>query len=294
MVDIVKLSAPENKVDIVLIPVYARPDYLRLCLEYLSRAEGSANKDIRIYVDRGKSLIREFYDVINSFRWPNMTVTFRGNHEYFGNSFNVLEAYKEAYQSDARFVYLVEEDVLVTPDFFRWHETIQNQEDLFCSIAYRCHRNSATRKDIDDPAAYLLSSCDYASIGVCWKRNKLASVVEHANTDYYKDLNGYLAKHFPNNKFAECFTEQDGMIMRLLGESNERLTAWPFVPRSFHVGVAGYNRTNGPRLSYNELKETIHDSEKIKMIDKDFGDIEVVPTEPVAKWDKLYCAQRIS
>ena len=160
--------------DIVLVTTYNRPDYLRLCLEYLSRAAGIENKEIRICIDRGRSLLREFYEVINDFRPAlNISTVIRPEHSYMGNSMNTLESYKEAYQTDAEFVYLVEEDVLVQPDFFTWHEAVQGMGSFMCSIAYRCSRNSEARRDIADPAACFTSARDFASIGVCWATREI-------------------------------------------------------------------------------------------------------------------------
>lgn len=282
-----------SSMDLVLIPTYNRPDYLRLCLEYLSRAEGIQTKEVHISVDRGKSLIREIYEVVNDFRNQlNITVSFREPHDYHGNSFNTLEAYKEAYTSNAKFVYLVEDDVLVQPDFFKWHEAVQAEDDFMCSIAYRCSRNPAcSRIHEHDPEAYFVSARDYASIGVCWRREKLAEVVKHACTEYYQNMNDYILKNFPNNRFYECFTEQDGLIMRIMGETHG-LTAWPYMPRAYHIGFAGYHRLRSPRLSYNEIKEVIHDSEKVRQTDRDFHDIEAVPTTLIPEWKKLYQVQR--
>lgn len=283
--------------DVVLVTTYNRPDYLRLCLEYLSRAEGSGNKDVRIYVDRGKSLIREIYEVVNDFRCAlNPTVFFRDAHSYHGNSYNTLEAYREAYQSDAEFVYLVEDDVLVQPDFFRWHEEVQKQSDFMCSIAYRCSRNPQVTRDPileKDPEAYFVSAQDYASIGVCWKKQKLAEVVKHACPEYYQDMTKYAFTHFPDNRFAECFTEQDGLIMRILHDVKGNV-AWPYVPRCFHFGTFGYHRLRSPKLSYQEIKEILYDQEKINAVNKDFQDIEAMPKNPIINWDsnKLHCVQR--
>jgi hypothetical protein len=266
---------------------------LRLCLEYLSRAAGIETKEIWICIDRGKSLLREYYEVINDFRGQmDIQTRIRPEHSYRGNTFNTLEAYKEAYQTDAKFVYLVEDDVLVTQDFFQWHEAIQETGDYLCSVAYRCLRNAAARKDITDPEAYFTTACDFASIGCCWRRTRLAPVIEHAREEYYGNLEGYIMEHFHENRFFRCYTEQDGLIMRVLGATNG-IVAWPYVPRCYHIGFAGYNRIRGPRLSYAELKETIHNTEKIAAASVDFQDIEPVPTEPVAAWDakKLYRIQ---
>ena len=270
--------------DIVLVTTYNRPDYLRLCLDYLSRAAGIETKEIWVCVDRGRSLIREFYEVLGDFnKTLRIVIKFRPEHSYMGNSMNTLESYKEAYQTDAEFVYLVEDDVLVQPDFFTWHEAVQSMGGFMCSVAYRCVRNAQARTDITDPAACFTTARDFASIGVCWRRTRLAPVVAHARQEYYEDLKEYLVKNFPFNRFSDCFAEQDGLIMRVMGVTHG-ITAWPYVPRCYHIGFAGYNRPRGARLSYAELQETIHNAEKVRAADKDFGDIEVVPTSPVPDW----------
>jgi hypothetical protein len=283
--------------DIVLITTYNRPDYLRVCLEYLAAAQGIQDHEVWVCIDRGKSLIREFYDVLNDFRNQiSFSVFLRPEHTYIGNTFNTLEAYKEAYQTDAKFIYLVEDDVLVRPDFFKWHQAVQSRGDFFCSVAYRCSRNAEARRDITDASAYFTTARDYASIGVCWRRENLAHVIQHAKDEYYRDLKGYLVRRFPNNRFSDCYAEQDGLIMRTMGETHGLYTVWPYVPRAYHVGFAGYNRPRGTRLSYREIKQTIHDEEKIRAADKDFGDIEPVPTSLPPDWlsSDLHCVQEFN
>jgi hypothetical protein len=280
----------------VLVTTYNRPQYLQLCLEYLSLAQGIESKEICIYADRGLSgqNLMEFYDVVNPFRGQlNISVAVRPPHNFHGNTYNTLEAYKEAYYSDAEFVYLVEDDVLVRPDFFTWHEAVQTMGDYFCTIGSRCLRNSQVRADVSDPSAFFETSCDFASIGVCWRRTRLAPIIEHARTEYYEDLSGYIARNFPANRFRNSFTEQDGLIMRVLSDT-KGIVGWSYVPRCQHTGFFGYNRPNGARLSLEELRETIHFADKIKIRDKySFGDIAIVPTEAPVPFQKLYCLQRL-
>ena len=269
--------------DIVIVTTYNRPEYLRVCLEYLEKAEGIESKEIWICIDRGRVLYREICEVLCDFPKLRIRTFVRDAHTYHGNTYNTMEAYKEAYASNANFVYLVEDDVLVRPDFFKWHEAVQSRSDFFCSIAYRCIRNGEARTDINDETAYFTSRRDYASIGVCWRRERLAPVVEHARDEYYKDLSGYLAQHFPNNRFQDCFTEQDGLIMRILGVQHGNI-CWPYNPRAFHIGFNGYNRPRGTRYTTEEIKSIIHDAAKVKEADRDFHDIEVVPTTSVPHW----------
>src|SRR5277367_3036273 len=119
--------------DIVLIPTYMRPEYLALCLEFLAKAEGAHdNKEYWICQDmrfdddnRFGMQLRWTKEVLENSPLPVRYIQ-RKPHGWSGNSYNTLEAYKEAYGTDGvQNVYLVEEDVLVTKDFFRWHEAVQ-------------------------------------------------------------------------------------------------------------------------------------------------------------------------
>lgn len=290
--------------DIVLIPAYFRPEFLALCLEYLSKAEGARDnkeywvcQDFREHDDARHSIeARWTKDVIESSPLPVRFVQ-RKPHNFPGNSYNTLEAYKDAYMTDARFVYLVEEDVIVTPDFFLWHEAIHTVEpETMCSIGYRCSRNPEVRKDISDPSAYFTSRKDYASIGVCWRREHLDVVVEHAHPGYYMNMGGYLDARFPRDVYSGWFHEQDGAIMRVMHEQYA-FTCWPVNPRAFHVGGYGYHRPGGRRpdgqltAKIDTLRQWIHDAEILKVVAPDFGDIEPVPQDMHYSWEKLHKVQ---
>jgi hypothetical protein len=274
--------------DIVLIPAYMRPEYLSLCLEYLSRADGAREdkeywicQDMREHDEHRYGIqLRWTKEVLDNSPLPVRYIK-RQPHTYAGNSYNTLEAYKEAYErTDARRVYLVEEDVLVTPDFFRWHEAVQAQEpEAMCSVAYRCKRNGEARTDITDSGAYFTSARDYASVGPSWRRERLKPVVAHATPAYYGNPGGYLDHRFPGDIYSGWYHEQDGLIMRVMHEE-KAIVAWGYAPRCYHIGNVGYHRPSGKRGD-GQLKEKIafvrgwiHDRERIKEVAPDFGDIE--------------------
>jgi hypothetical protein len=290
--------------DIVLIPTYVRPEYLQLCLFYLGQAKSTdSQKEFWICADRRpddeyrfRMLLEWQQGVFNAWKGilPELRYIQGEKHSYLGNSFNVLESYKKAYnESSVRYIYLVEDDVLVTPDFFKWHEALQEAEPAtICSIAYRCSRNHEARTDVSDPAAYFTTARDYASIGVCWRRENLGPIVEHARKEYYSDLDGYIGRTFPGNRFATDFCEQDGMIMRCLWNVRG-FTSWPYVPRAYHMGWFGYHRPNGKRpdgflaQKVDTLRSWISDAERLKIVAPDYGDIEPYPTQPMPPYGKL-------
>lgn len=231
---------------IVIVPAYFRPEMLYLTLEKIYEAEGSDSKLIWVYHDRKYKDLEQFANELQDIEtvieyWKRafgnrLKAVMRLEHGYYGNSYNILAAYAKAYQTDAKYVYLIEEDVLITPDFFTWHQSVQDT-DALCSIAGFCDRNGI------QPTEDFLSS-EYASLGVCWKRENLSAILEHANVDYYRNPSPYILKHFPNSNLGLKYMEQDGLIQRVMEQRLQR-TVFASPPRAFHIGVYGYHRSIG-------------------------------------------------
>jgi len=290
--------------DIIIIPTYYRPEFLYLCLERIRR-NPSAGSDIWLVQDRRLNDFPQYAQeeieteqVLSHFNKElNLRSIVRQPHSYHGNTYNILEAYKAAYRTNARYVYLLEEDVLITEDFFRWHETVQEQGDYYCSIGYRCIRNSEV-KHVDDPAGYLECANDYASIGVCWRRTNLAAVVAHAAADYYSNPMGYILARFPNSKLPLGASEQDGLILRLT-IADKRPAAWASLPRAYHIGVRGYHRPDGFRFPgtlnerVNAMREAAKSTAALRELSKDhFDDVEAPPAQ-VPAWTVQKVIQRL-
>lgn len=283
--------------DLVLVPAFARPEYLHLCLEHLQAAGAR-----RIWIAQDahhrdsvqtKACMAEVRHVAQAFGCHFVQ---REPHNYIGNPYNILELYKRAFESDARYVYLVEDDVIVGADFFRWHEAVQERGDYFCSVGWHCIRNERALKS-NDPAAYIESGEDFSSIGVCWRREKLAAVVEHARTDYYRDLSGYMRKNFPHSPIPPAqWTEQAGLIMRLLLADLGKKVAWPTLARCAHIGMSGYHRSSGyaPVGDLNQrienLRHLLNDG-NLRSVAQEFDDISALPQVPA--WSDLRMEQRI-
>lgn len=296
--------------DLVLIPTFARPEYLALALEYLAAADGAKEKEVWIAHDRhnndGGNVLKELEltkQVVNAHSlgrsFAKVRFIERTPHHFIGNPSNFLELYKEAYsQPDVRYVYMVEDDVLVGKDFFTWHETVQERGDYFCTVGWHCIRNSEVPAS-NDPTGYIESTRDFSSIGVCWKREKLEPLVRHAHVAYYSRMAVYLGSQFPGSPIpAGQWTEQAGVVTRLLHETGNRWIAWPTLRRCSHVGVSGYHRPNGHRFGgmlgdrITALRAAVS-TDKIVGMNKDFGgDIE--PLLDYQPWtpEQLHVTQR--
>lgn len=295
--------------DIVIMPSYFRPEYIALALEYLAAADGAQEKEVWVGQDRHTNdagyqlqelpLVKQVVNAyILSGKFKAVRYIEHPATPYIGNPSNFLDLYAEAFLApDVRYVYLVEDDVLVSKDFFRWHEAIQEREDLFVSVGWHCVRNPEVKASTD-PTEYITSFRDYSSIGVCWKREKLAPLVSHARTEYYRDMAGYLRTAFPGSPVpAGQWTEQAGVITRLLHETGDRLVAWPSLRRCSHVGVSGYHRPRGHRFTgglgerVEALRAAVSDT-RIQGMSKDFVD-DIEPVTVPGPWEpsELKCVQ---
>lgn len=245
--------------DIVIVPCYFRAEFLFLCLEHLASADGIDTKQVWLIHDRKYGDLLQFeQDLIDVGRviehWKphfrDLRMAMRLEHGSYGNSRNILSAYAAAFETDAEFVYLVEDDVLVTSDFFNWHEHIQSTNP-FCSIAGTCDRNKVPL------AGESFESSEYASLGVCWRRENLEAVVQHATEDYFSNPTPYILKHFPLSRHGLWAMEQDGLIQRVMEQRFEK-AVFATQPRAFHIGVFGYHRGIGKiNMATGPLSERI-------------------------------------
>jgi hypothetical protein len=284
--------------DIVIVPTFLRPEYLTLCLEHIKAAKGNRNIEVRVYHDNPRRTLH--VDVpasrtVVAEAGLNGYFVMRPPHNAIGNTLNFLEAYGNAFEDrDARYVYLIEDDVFIGEDFFDWHEAVQARADYFCSVGWHCIRNPLAIRDSPDPNAIVESKEDFSSIGVCWKRHNLAAVVRHATPDYYTNPTVYLAREFPDSPIpCNRWVEQAGLIMRLLLERpGKRVVAWAGRPRCAHVGVKGYHRMSGPTFTTKELRNGLASGTLVQEASHSFDDINGLPEFKPWTPEGLYVAQR--
>jgi hypothetical protein len=257
-------SAHPGARDIVVLPCWRRPEFLWHCLDNISRAEGSADLTVMLRPDTGFStdnleIARSFADRLQI----EISHATPAPYKRTKQSANVLLGYLHAAASAKQYVFLIEEDVMVGRDFFRWHREVQSAvaNPLFCSIGTRNPNRTLTLPD--DVTAYYLSSGDFCSIGVCFDKEILQEkVAPHVNMTYMAKPKKYIRRHFKNSRIGLGFVEQDGLIRRIQ-EQTALPIAWPCVPRGFHAGFYGYNRAGRVegdlQTRISTLTETIYD-----------------------------------
>lgn len=230
--------------DTLIIPCFDRPEILFHTLDNLVQTGDMHTIHTVFKPDMGHAhgildVIDEYADRLPSYeiRQPS-----KPDHKTTKQSKNVLEGWQYAASLSTGLVFMVEEDIMVSRDFFRYHRAVHEQHHVFASLSTRNHNRSATVSAESD--AYYLSTGDYCSLGVCMRKETIERfIAPHANGMYYRDCIRYCRFNFPSSTLAGDQSEQDGLIRRIQAESGLP-TAYPHVPRGFHAGFYGYNRPN--------------------------------------------------
>lgn len=245
-------------IDLVIVPSFDRPEFLWLCLENLYEnvlREGQyphiwVCEDIHADKPKGFTTEIEMLAVIREWQ-PKLGFQYFATtpHTTYGNSYNVLNSLVRAADNGSyRYVYLIEDDVLVTPDFFQWNEMVQEKFKPWASCAGRLNRSlnfqingpEAIDETIKDVTACHSSVTAYISWATCFSAQALQDI-KNMNSAY--------------DGFEKRF-EQDVMIQRYIRRTKQT-TIWSYPPyRAFHLGWWSYHRDGGMKLN-GTLEERI-------------------------------------
>ena len=232
--------------DVVVIPCWRRAELLYHAIQHIQHAEGAADLHFIFRMDHGHS--PELHEVVRDFPFSHeIAITPRTNYRHTKQSYSVLSGYVLAAERTDGLVFLVEEDIFVATDFFKWHREVHAQQPgLFCSIGVANHNR--TFIDTGERDEYYLSTLDYCSWGVCFKADMLRRLVlPHASLSYYTNAPNHIRTHLKGSPIGEGFTEQDGLIRRIQWKQGMSAPiAYPYQARAYHAGAYGYNRGDQP------------------------------------------------
>lgn len=243
--------------ELVIVPAWRRPDFLAAALRRLAIADDGQQR-YWVCLDRGFS--RDVVQIADQFvrsMGTSRAQIRRRSHRYKGNSYNVLMSYKEAVATSADLVHLVEEDILVSRDYFDFHRRAHGLAPG--SFAVSACRNQQFPPGVEPPDLHdaVYGHVSYQSIGVSFQPDRLAHVVGHAVRSYFNNPVGYCRKRWPDSTINPANAEQDGLIHRMI-EADGVSTTYPAAPRAYHAGFIGYHRRGAaPSGSIEERADRI-------------------------------------
>ena len=257
---------------VVVIPCFSRADFLEVCLDHIVKADDFDKHKYLFCLDYGYN--PEVVKIINKYPLTAALLKVPDNHLKDGKqSFNVINGLVTAAGLSNDKVYYIEDDCLISKDFFTFTGGVVEKEDIYCCIASMSDRQ--TIKPIVDGNCYYIkeNDNDYRGIGVCFSTAKILEYLKpHHDMRYYRNIKGYCTRYFPDSKLKGQWTEQDGLQRRII-EKNKLRVAFSSVPRCFHAGFYGYHRS--VKVTYDVLShedkvrfiyDHVFDLEKVKSI----------------------------
>ena len=230
--------------EIVVMPTCKRPEFLALALERLALAtawETDRAPEVRIFADTSANM--DEVEWVAKHYYPSADVHQAGKHvDAPSGTWNILNAIEAGFLLGADRVYLVEEDVLVRPNFFQWHRSIHDAGAHDGTVLATCGR---VEKRLER-----LFGEQYTNPGACLTLKLYKSLAEHIVDDYFTRPAEYVVENF--EPWIGMSILDDGLIRRVIKKAGGKsLTATEGV--AVHQGFFYYNRLD----RYMNFSQTI-------------------------------------
>lgn len=260
--------------NIILRPVFNRPEMLHLSIEYEIRSREKFGKTDNLstvfLVEHGSP--PQTLEIIKEYPYKKETIM---RKERFGLTKNILEGMKTSFSMTDDYIIYIEDDILVHETYFKYLKTALNVIDgnYKYSVISPYNFNNAGRVDSIRRAHH------YAALAPLINKRFFNRFIKPCvKTDYYKDfwtrdkfiqqLNESYKKYWEPKlykyKNSRAHNEQAGLINRLVDIALIEANMFVFMPRvnrQIHIGFYGKNRvgTGIPGNSFQQRLANLKD-----------------------------------
>lgn len=272
-----KLKNLSKKNNVILRPVFNRPEMLKLSIEHEQKAReyiGGVHNIITLFiVEFGAP--KKVLDLVDEYPFEKKVIQ---RERKLGLTVNILEGMKTAFDIADAFIIHLEDDILLHETYFKYIKAALSMEGVQPFSVLSPYSPN------DNGDVHVIKRAHrYAALApMITKQFFEVFVRPRANEKYYKNkakfvtmLNNKYKKYWESGKYKytnAAHWEQAGLINRLVDvamiESDMRVIM-PLVNRQQHIGYFGKNRPGGklPGNSYEErlenLREIIKDADKM-------------------------------
>lgn len=288
--------------DIILRPVFSRPEMLQLSFEY----EIAARKHFMLPGEYVTVFIVEYGSPQKTLELVE-NYPFKARHivrgEKYGLSKNILEGMKDAFKSADNYVIYIEDDILIHKTYFQYMDILLNMfsKDEYSILA-------AYNGDDNGDVHELYKGHHYAALAPLISKDFFGDYIEPCITEtYYKNYGSRdkfcraLATKYKDNELYKyrnspgTHNEQAGLINKLVDaaliEEGKHIIT-PYVNRQQHIGYFGKNRPGGiiPGKNFEErlknLREIIKDANEMYKLSatKQYNDYRTFSSK-LEEWD---------
>jgi len=261
--------------NIILRPVFNRPEMLKLSLDYeiAAREYHMLEGDfVTVFVvEHGTT--PKVIELLEEYPYDKLFIV---RQQRFGLSANILEGMKASFGEADDYVIYIEDDVLLHKTYFQYIDAVLKMDEKFSVIS---PYTPVDTKRIND----VRKGNHYAALAPCISKHFFKTYVEPCACDkFYQNpaqfcisLNNNYKDYWESKKYKykdSTHHQQAGLCNRLIDvaiiEENQYV-AMPFVNRQQHIGFFGFNRPGKgiPGSTYEErlenLKDIITDADKL-------------------------------
>lgn len=249
---------------VIVMPVYRRPEFMALSLEALRRVPDMPR--ITVYGDYTEDLklLGERFEAYQNYAPRGTRYVDRQQHIYAPSGcWNILNSLRDGYVSGARYVALIEEDVIIRPEWLDWSVKRMEFDHKILATCGRQSRFTAKYGHL------------YTNPGAVLSRRLLRELIPHINDTYFTDLGVYLDEHFP--VWPEMSNLDDGLIRRVIRKLNGYVH-YPEKPMVAHIGYDAYEQRFAGYHAEGNLEERVAGLRRLlrdlKPDDRLVGDLE--------------------
>ena len=265
--------------NVILRPVFNRPEMLQLSFEYEIAAREYfmlPGEYVTVFiVEHGSP--KKTLELVENYPFKSRHIV---RSEKYGLSKNILEGMKDAFKSANDYIIYIEDDILIHKTYFQYMGILLN---MFSKDEYSVL--SPYNGDDNDDVNEIYKGHHYAALAPLISKDFFEKYIEHCVTEiYYKDYNSRdkfvmaLAKRYQDNELYKyrnnpgAHNEQAGLINKLVDVcliEEGKHVIMPYVNRQQHIGYFGKNRPGGklPGNNFEErlfnLREIIKDADKM-------------------------------
>jgi len=267
--------------NIILRPVYNRPEMLYLSFEYERAAReyySLAGQFVTLFlVEAGTP--QEVLNVIQQYPYESV---YEFRPQRYGLTVNILEGMKQAFKMADDYVVYIEDDVLLHYSYFKYMDTLINMPEIQGKYSIL----SPFSKVEGDNINHVFKRHHYSALApLIPKEFHSKYILPHSTMDYYKNEPGFIQamdKHFNEKGYREKgykysvdnlqHWQQAGLHNRCVDIAMIEEDKWivnPDINRQQHIGYVGVNRPggviqgNGFEERVVSLRETIKTSEAL-------------------------------
>lgn len=268
--------------NIILRPIYNRPEMLYLSLEYEKAAReyySLPGQFVTLFlVEAGTP--QEVLNVVQKYPYESV---YEFRPQRYGLTVNILDGMAKAFKMTDDYVVYIEDDILIHNTYFKYMDLLMNMPDIQGKYSIL---SPFTKEDVGSKVSEVYQGHHYAALApLIPKEFYYKYIAPHSIMDYYKNEPGFIVamdRHYKEKGYQEkgykydpdkpMHWQQAGLINRLTSVAMIEEDKWiinPYVNRQIHIGFVGINRPGGtiPGQDFDErienLREIIKDADKM-------------------------------